>query len=398
MVIKNPCGVCKRSVHGNHRYLICNICHHRVHIGCNFIPVSVYEELKLQNTDTDINNTSIAQITGNTSFSCSSCLNEALPFGHENDNAFYSTNYLGLNHSSNIENFEITLDKTTKTQIKQISQLILENTDPENENSGFCKYYSVEQFKKRKFNHKNNFSIFHLNIASLQYHHEDLQILLSTLDHEFDIISISETKISKDVLPHIDINIMNYQFEHTPSTATKGGTLIYILNKHNYKPRPDLNLELYESGKVESTFIEIIQPKGKNSVIGSIYKHHTITQSEFTNMIHPLLGTISKEKKPCYLTGDFNINLLSISNNSEAERFFDKLTERNFMPLITVPTRIAKTSKTLIDNIFYNQFSNDIASGNLTVGISDHMPQFCIVPSGIYQSKLKSNKIFRRNF
>ena len=102
-----------------------------------------------------------------------------------------------------------------------------------------------------------------------------MQILLSSLDHEFDIISISETKISKDVLPHIDINIPNYQFEHTPSTATKGGTLIYILNKHNYKPRPDLNLQLYESGKVESTFIEIIQPKGKNSVIGSIYKLHT---------------------------------------------------------------------------------------------------------------------------
>ena len=392
MVIQNPCGVCKRSVHGNHRYLICNICQLRVHIGCNFIPVSVYKELKLQN------NTDTTENIDNINFNCSSCFNEALPFGHENDNAFYSTNYLGLNHSSNIENFEITLDKTTKTQIKQISQLILENTDPENENSGFCKYYSVEQFKKRKFNHKNNFSIFHLNIASLQYHFEDFQILLSTLDHEFDIISISETKINKNVLPHIDINIPNYQFEHTPSTATKGGTLIYILNKHNYKPRPDLNSQLYESGKVESTFIEIIQPKGKNSVIGSIYKHHTITQSEFTNMIHPLLATISKEKKPCYLSGDFNINLLSINNNPEAERFFDKLTERQFMPLITVPTRIAKTSKTLIDNIFYNQFSNDIVSGNLTVGISDHMPQFCIVPSGKYQSKAKANNTFRRNF
>ena len=115
-------------------------------------------------------------------------------------------------------------------------------------------------------------------------------------------------------------------------------------------------------------------------------------------MIHPLLATISKEKKPCYLSGDFNINLLSINNNPEAERFFDKLTERQFMPLITVPTRIAKTSKTLIDNIFYNQFSNDIVSGNLTVGISDHMPQFCIVPSGKYQSKAKANNTFRRNF
>ena len=84
MVIQNPCGVCKRSVHGNHRYLICNICQLRVHIGCNFIPVSVYKELKLQN------NTDTTENIDNINFNCSSCFNEALPFGHENDNAFYS--------------------------------------------------------------------------------------------------------------------------------------------------------------------------------------------------------------------------------------------------------------------------------------------------------------------
>ena len=50
------------------------------------------------------------------------------------------------------------------------------------------------------------------------------------------------------------------------------------------------------------------------------------------------------------------------------------------MPLITCPTRFGKTSKTLIDNIFFNQFSPDIISGNLTVGISDHVPQFALVP------------------
>ena len=56
------------------------------------------------------------------------------------------------------------------------------------------------------------------------------------------------------------------------------------------------------------------------------------------------------------------------------------MTNENFMPLITLPTRIAKNSRTLIDNIFYNQFQNDIISGNLTVGISDHLPQFALVP------------------
>ena len=50
------------------------------------------------------------------------------------------------------------------------------------------------------------------------------------------------------------------------------------------------------------------------------------------------------------------------------------------MPLITLPTRITNSSKTLIDNIFCNQFSRDIVSGNITVSISDHIPQFAIIP------------------
>ena len=66
------------------------------------------------------------------------------------------------------------------------------------------------------------------------------------------------------------------------------------------------------------------------------------------------------------------------------------------MPLITLPTRIAKDSKTLIDNIFYNQFENDIISGNLTVGISDHLPQFSIIPSFTKDNNINTTRIKRK--
>ena len=58
------------------------------------------------------------------------------------------------------------------------------------------------------------------------------------------------------------------------------------------------------------------------------------------------------------------------------------------MPLITLPTRIATKSKTLIDNILYNQFSHGIKSGNINVSISDHSPQFAIIP--LQTKKFKS--------
>ena len=76
----------------------------------------------------------------------------------------------------------------------------------------------------------------------------------------------------------------------------------------------------------------------------------------------------------------FNINLLHLDKESEVENFFDVITGQNFTPLITSPTRITTKTKTLIDNIYYNDFTSNIISGNLTIGISDHMPQIALIP------------------
>ena len=75
------------------------------------------------------------------------------------------------------------------------------------------------------------------------------------------------------------------------------------------------------------------------------------------------------------------MNLLQVESNTDIEHYFDELTDKHFTPLITSPTRVTSKTKTLIDNIFYNEFCSNIVSGNLTVGISDHMPQFALIPT-----------------
>ena len=53
----------------------------------------------------------------------------------------------------------------------------------------------------------------------------------------------------------------------------------------------------------------------------------------------------------------------------------------SFFPSINKPTRITKSSATIIDNIFVNRIhSKSITAGILTSGISDHCPVFCITP------------------
>ena len=51
----------------------------------------------------------------------------------------------------------------------------------------------------------------------------------------------------------------NFSFEFTPTESSAGGTLLYVANHLSYKPRLDLNI--YKSNELESTFIEILNPK-----------------------------------------------------------------------------------------------------------------------------------------
>ena len=66
--------------------------------------------------------------------------------------------------------------------------------------------------------------------------------------------------------------------------------------------------------------------------------------------------------------------------------------------MISLPTKINTVNDTLIDNIFTNQFVPDTISGNITVGISDHLSSFVIVPNSNQHHLPKRNNIFRRNY
>jgi len=389
MVIKYPCGICEKAVAKNHNALMCDICDKWVHIKCNCISKDLYNSYILENNNPLLNESDKSK------WICIKCVNSNLPFSSINDDSFY-LNSKGI-HSDccDFDKFNFSLNPSDKQITNQISKMIVENTDPDNDNN-FCKYYETEEFVKAKFDNLSNFSVFHLNIASLQFHFEELKILLSMLDFEFDCIMITETKLQKNINPKINIDIPNYHLFHTPTEASKGGSLIYISNNLISKPRKDL--EIYEAMKVESTFSEIIIPNGKNIIVGCVYKHHTIDPNEFEKIFLPILQKANKEKKPVLIAGDFNIDLLKLNSDSFTNEYFDKLTNINFMPLITLPTRIASKSKTLIDNILFNQFPHGIQSGNINVSISDHSPQFAIIPLQAKKSKTKNKEVFIRNF
>ena len=253
------------------------------------------------------------------------------------------------------------------------------NNDPEKISSS--KYYDIDEMHNLKISHKNkSLSLFHIKACSLNKNFDDLQHLLSSTKKVFDIIAVSETRITKQVSLLNNLNLNHYSFEFTPTETSAGGTLLYIANHLSYKCRNDLNI--YKKNELESTFIEIVNPKKSNIIVGVIYRHPSMDLADFnSNYLNKLLENISKEQKSVFLLGDFNVNLLNYNEHNQTIEFLDSLASNSFIPLILQPTRITSHSNTLIDNIFSNVIGPDIISGNLTATISDHLPQFAIIPN-----------------
>ena len=118
------------------------------------------------------------------------------------------------------------------------------------------------------------------------------------------IIALTESRIKKNSVSPINIELENYIIEHTPTETAAGGTWLYINKKLSYHQRNDLNF--YTSGKLESIFIEIVCPKSSNMIVECTYKHPSLQVNNFTNdIILSLLEKLNREKsKKIFLPGD----------------------------------------------------------------------------------------------
>ena len=75
---------------------------------------------------------------------------------------------------------------------------------------------------------------------------------------------------------------------------------------------------------------------------------------------------------------DSNVNLQNCNTDKDTSNYVYILYSHSLYPTINFP--ITPITKTLIDNIFCNNTSNIIISGNIAASISNHLTQILIVP------------------
>ena len=150
--------------------------------------------------------------------------------------------------------------------------------DPENVVNS--KYFGIDQITTLKFSDKRkSLTLFHIIACSLNKNFDDVDHLHKYTNKVFDIIAVGDTRITKQTSLTININLKNYANEFTPTESSARGMLLYIASHLSYKPLLDINI--YKTNQLESTFLEIINHKKGNIVIGCIYKHSNIDVLEY---------------------------------------------------------------------------------------------------------------------
>ena len=93
--------------------------------------------------------------------------------------------------------------------------------------------------------------------------------MLGNLRNLFSVIGVSETWLNDTTAEQVNVTGYNFVSNHRKSKSG-GGVGIYLQNDLEYKLRPDCNLS--DPEVIETLFVEIIIPHGKNIIVGTVYR------------------------------------------------------------------------------------------------------------------------------
>ena len=192
---------------------------------------------------------------------------------------------------------------------------------------------------------------------------------LTTSQRQIDVFILSETWLTDRT--ESMVNVPGYHLVCKNRNDRKGGGVGILLSQHvKFRERNDLTENTILT---EGHFVEIMSRKG-NILVGSMYRPPNTNEQDFLDYVSRIISVGKREKKEVILGMDHNLDLLKFHKHKNTELFLENILDNGYMPLITKPSRITKTSSTLIDNIFVSQgLQGDIESGLLINDSSDHL-------------------------
>ena len=143
-----------------------------------------------------------------------------------------------------------------------------------------------------------------------------------------------------------------------------GGLILYFRESLKFRRRPE-----YEISKIEIIWAEIELPNSKPFLVCSVYRPPN-AHSEWTDLFEEELSIAQVTGFELILMGDFNIDLISCTNNkwSNLLQLFD------LSQLAREPIRVTESSATLIDHAYSSCPENITSCFVSKLSASDHFP------------------------
>ncbi len=161
---------------------------------------------------------------------------------------------------------------------------------------------------------------------------------------------------------------------------------IFIKNHLLIDARKDLKI-VNENINIENIWYEITDPVTKeSSIVAVIYRYpiyNKLAMDTFTNDLERSIDILSKENQKCIIGDDINIKGLKIEKDDNVSSLCNMMLSNNYIPHITLPTRITDHSISLIDHFQLkesNMICNKITPVNISNNITDHLPNIIFMP------------------
>ena len=169
-------------------------------------------------------------------------------------------------------------------QVNNLINILRSNDDNDIATLKFSPYMDLNTVKSHLQNNRNNFTVFTLNVQSLNSNFSEIQSLISDLNKDnllFDAICFQETWLHTND----DVGIFHlpaYNIIHKGKICCgHGGLVIYLNNRYTHTLRSDL----YKDSTIwEGLFIDIAGENIINKItLGNIYKGPSINSNVHHN-------------------------------------------------------------------------------------------------------------------
>ena len=276
-------------------------------------------------------------------------LSKALPF--ENCNSFMISQLFQSKKSMVLESLEA--NNFSKNIIKLVNGF--------SKNNYTCGYYQEESINNLSQKHLPDcLKIFHLNIVSFSKNGSKLSSYLKCLKFKFDIICLTE--IRKTHIGIIDKEFNEFHIYTDIPQLNSGGVAI-LLRKNKFEQITELdsndNFNLKNNCTCNNCQVEnkwlSFKVNNQEIVLGGIYRHPKGNVEHFNKALNNTLNHIN-ENSIAIILGDTNINLM-LENKETVDTYLNNFYVKNYIPCITLPSRISNHSATIIDHIFIKKNS-----------------------------------------